>query len=434
MGRGYRLALSPPRPAAVATNCGRASDADPREQNVAVPRRPVLLALAVALLAFNLRPAVAAVGPVLPELRTDLGLSATATAVLTMLPVLCFGALAATAPRLARLVGIEQVLLVAMLLLVLAQLGRVLDGPVLMFIGTAVIGGAIAVSNVLVPPLVKRDFPEHTGTMMGVYTMAVATSAAVAAGLTVPTGELVGQGWRGALGLWALPALLAALVWLPRLRRHTRPPRPPLARSLLRSPLAWQVTLFFGIQSMMFYATLAWLPSVYRDHGYSPAAAGFLLSLSGLVQIPVTLLVPRFATRAASQVSYNVVAVLLMQTGLAGVLIAPTAAPYLWMVLLGAGAGACFALALALFVLRAEQVADTARLSAMAQTVGYLISAVGPLLVGVLYDVTGSWTPPLTVLVALGVPLLWLGVRAGRAGFISVRPEPATAAGSVTPR
>ncbi len=381
----------------------------------------LLLALAIALVALNLRPAVAAVGPVLPELRADLGLSGTTTAALTMLPVLCFGALAAAAPRLARLAGIEQVVLATVVVLTAAQVVRVLDGPLLLFAGTVLVGGAIAVSNVLVPPLIKRDFPDRTGTMMGVYTMAVAGSAAVAAGLTVPIGDAVGQGWRGALAVWAIPAAFAALVWLPRLRGHTRPPHQPAARSLLRSPLAWQVTLFFGIQSMIFYATLAWLPSIYRDHGYTPAAAGFLLSLSGLVQIPVTLLLPRFATRAADQVAYNVVATLVFAAGLAGVLVAPTVAPYLWMVLLGVGAGACFALALALVVLRAERVEDTARLSAMAQTVGYLISALGPLLFGVLHDATDSWTPPLALLVALTAPLLWLGVLAGRAGSIEPR-------------
>ncbi|HEY0636698.1 MAG TPA: MFS transporter [Pseudonocardiaceae bacterium] len=198
-------------------------------------------------------------------------------------------------------------------------------------------------------------------------------------------------------------------------------------RPLLLDPLAWHVTLFFGIQSMLFYAILAWLPSLYRDHGLSPATAGFLLSLAGLVQIPVTLLLPGIASRAADQVRHTVVATLLIGAGLAGILVAPLAAPYLWAVLVGVGTGAAFALALAMFVLRADQVADTARLSAMAQTVGYLISACGPLLVGLIHGLTGSWNPPLIVLLVLVVPLLWSGIRAGRAGVIGTRRVPAPA-------
>lgn len=390
-------------------------------------RTSVLLGLAVVLVAVNLRPAVASVGPVLPELRADLGLSPTATAVLTMLPVLCFGVVAAAAPRLARLAGIELVLLGAVLVLLAGLVGRVLAGPGPLFAGTVLVGAAIAVANVLVPPLVKRDFPRHTGTMMGVYTMAVAGAAAIAAGATVPVGDALGQGWRGALGVWAVPAALACavclLVWSPRPGRPAASSVPPVVGpSVLRSPLAWHVTLFFGLQSMLFYAVLSWLPSIYRDHGYGPAAAGYLLSVFGLVQIPVTLVVPAIAARARNQVVPATLASGLLGVGLVGVLVAPTTVPVLWALLMGIGSGACFALALALFVLRARQVDDTARLSAMAQTVGYVISAAGPLLFGVAYDVTGSWTVPLLMLVLVIGPQLWFGALAGRARTIGEAP------------
>jgi len=382
-------------------------------------RHPLLLGLAIALVAFNLRAPLASVGPVLPELRDGLRLSGTGAAVLTMLPVLCFGALAAVAPRLARRFGIEPVLMGVLIALVAGLAGRVLAGPSLLFAGTILLGSAIALANVLLPPLIKRDFPAHTGAMMGVYTMSVTASAAVAAGVTVPVGGLLALDWRGALGFWAVPAALAAVAWVPQLRARTRPPEEPAGgRSLLRDALAWQVTVFFGLQSMLFYALLAWLPSIYREHGYSPAAAGFLLSLLGLVQIPVTLVLPGFATRAPNQVRHIVVATALLGAGLAGVLLAPTAAPYLWVVLAGIGSGSCFALALALFVLRARRVHDTARLSAMAQTVGYLISACGPLLFGLVHEFTGSWTAPLLLLVVLLVPLLWCGVLAGRPVYV----------------
>ena len=185
-------------------------------------------------------------------------------------------------------------------------------------------------------------------------------------------------------------------------------------RSLLRDPLAWQLTVYFGLQSLSFYAMLGWLPSMYRDFGASPPMAGFLLSLSGLVQIPVSLVLPGLAGRARNQVGYAVGGTALIAAGLAGVLLAPMAAPYLWVVLLGVGQGACFALGLNLFVLRTQRVADTARVSAMAQSIGYTLCAAGPLLVGLLHDATGSWTPPLVLLLALLGPQVVCGALAGR--------------------
>jgi CP family cyanate transporter-like MFS transporter len=382
-------------------------------------RHPVLLALGVVVVAVNLRPAVAGVGPVLPEIRTGLPLSGAGAAVLTTLPVLCFGLLATVAPRLVRRFGIEPVVVGVMAALAVAAAGRVVDGPAALFAGTVVAGGAIAIGNVLLPPLIKRDFPDRSALMMGVYTMSVSGAAAVAAGLAVPLAAASDLGWRGALAVWALPAAVAALAWLPRLRGHTRPSAAPSSRSLLRNPLAWQLTVFFGLQSLSFYTVLGWLPSMYRDFGASPALAGFLLSFSGLVQIPVSLVVPGLAARARNQVWYAVGGTALIAAGTAGILAAPMAAPYLWVSLIGAGQGACFALGLNLFVLRTRRVADTARVSAMAQSIGYTICAFGPLLVGVLHELTDSWTPPLVLLLALVVPQLVCGMLAGRDRAVS---------------
>jgi CP family cyanate transporter-like MFS transporter len=388
-------------------------------------RHPVLLGIVIALVSFNLRPAVASVGPVLQELREQVPLSGTGAALLTTIPVLCFGLLALAAPRLAQRAGIEPVLMVVLLTLMAALLVRVADGSPLLFFGTVVAGGAIAVGNVLLPPLIKRDFPARAGLMMGVYSMTVSGSAAVASGATVPLGDLVGLGWRGALGIWAVPAAVAGLAWLPQLRGHTVPPRTEAAGpSLLRSPLAWQVTIFFGLQALSFYAVLAWLPTLYREEGYTAAAAGLLLSVSGLVQIPVNLLLPAVATRAANQVAFAVGGTALIAAGLLGLLLAPASAPYLWVILTGVGQGSCFALGLNLFVLRTSRISDTARLSAMAQSIGYVVCAFGPLLVGVLHVATGSWTAPLVLLLALLVPQLAAGILAGRARTVHSSAEP----------
>jgi MFS transporter, CP family, cyanate transporter len=380
-----------------------------------------VVGLALVLAAVNLRPALASVGPVLAELRADLGLSGGTAAVLTSVPVLCLGLLAPVAPALARRWGVEPVVALVLGALATGLLVRVAGGTAALFAGTVLASGAIAVANVLLPALVKRDFPASTGTMMGVYTMSLSGSAAVAAGTTAPLAEATG-GWRGGLGAWAVPAAVALLLWLPLARRRTPDADPGGAGGQLRrDPLAWQVTAFFGLQSLSFYAVLSWLPTVYRDEGYSAVAAGAVLSGSALTQIPVTLLLPRLAGRARTQRGHALAATLLTAVGLAGVLVAPTAAPYLWAVTLGIGQGGTFAVALTLVVLRARTATDTAGLSAMAQSLGYVLAATGPLLVGAVHDWTGSWAPPLALLLALLVPQAVAGVLAGRPLHIGAR-------------
>jgi CP family cyanate transporter-like MFS transporter len=304
--------------------------------------------------------------------------------------------------------------------LVTGLLVRVLGGTAALFAGTVLASGAIAVANVLLPALVKRDFPASTGTMMGVYTMSLSGSAAVAAGTTAPLAEATG-GWRGGLGAWAVPAAVALLVWVPLARGRRARTEEGGGRPLRGDALAWQVTAFFGLQSLSFYAVLSWLPTIYRDAGYSAVAAGAVLSGSALVQIPVTLLLPRFASRARTQRPHALAATAATAAGLAGVLAAPTAAPYLWAVLLGVGQGAAFAVALTLLVLRARDPADTAGLSAMAQSVGYVLAASGPFVVGAVHDRTGGWTLPIALLLLLLVPQAVAGALAGRPRHVGVR-------------
>jgi CP family cyanate transporter-like MFS transporter len=383
----------------------------------------LLLVLAIVLTAANLRPAFASVGPVLDELRADLGLGSTGAALLTTVPVLCLGLVAPASPRLARRLGIEGTLALALVVLLAGLLVRVAAGSAVLFIGTVAAAGAIAVANVLIPALVKRDFSGRTGTVMGIYTMSLSGFAAVAAGVTVPVGQLVGGGWRAGLGMWAALPVLALLAWVPLIRTSRSRASAATAattsaapsRSLLRDPLAWQVTIFFGLQSLSFYAVLAWLPSIYRDAGMAPAAAGLLLSVATLVQAPAGLVIPRLAARAGDQRGLVLLAVGLVATGFVGVLLAPMAAPYVWVALLGAGLGAGFALALLFTVLRAPTSAETARLSAMAQTIGYTLAAAGPFLVGALHAATGAWTAALVLLLALTITQLLTGLGAGRA-------------------
>lgn len=376
------------------------------------------MALAVLGVAVNLRPAVVAVGPVLGEIGEDLGLASWALALLVALPLLCFGALAPLGPWLGRRYGLEPVLAAVLALIALSLLLRVVGGATLLFAGTAVAAGGMAVANVLVPALVKRDFPRRSGLLMGMYITVMAASGAVAAGLTVPIADVLGGGWRIGLGAWSLLAALSLAFWLTRVRGRTSPPSEVASAGqvgrLLRSPLAWQVTTFMGLQSLTVYALIAWLPSVYQDQGWTPSAAGALLSVVLLVQMPGSLLLPVIAARARDQRGAAAAATLLTVAGLGGVLAAPVAGAWLWAVLLGLGTGGAFALALTLFVLRGGTSTDTAGLSAMAQTFGYMLAAAGPFMFGLLRDVTGGWTTPLVTLLALGVVQLIAGVLSGR--------------------
>jgi MFS transporter, CP family, cyanate transporter len=387
---------------------------------------PPIIAAGVMLVAINLRPAAASLGPLVHRIEADTGLSSGWTGALTTLPVLCFGLLAPLAPVLARRLGVPASISVAMIALLAGLVVRLVPGVGFLFLGTAVAGSAIAIGNVLMPVLVRRDFPHSTGTVMALFTTSLIAFAALAAGVTVPVADALGGGWRPGLAVWAIPAAVAAMAWLPVLwlRRsspatvsHIGPQGDPhpghTVRALLGSRLAWAVTLFFALQSGGFYATLAWLPSIFRSHGASDAHAGLLLSLTLVVGLLAALTVPVAASRSRDQRGLVVACCVLTAAGFAGILAAPMSAPYLWTVLLGLGENISFPLALMLIVLRGGGVATTESLSTLAQSLGYVLAAFFPLAVGAIHDASGSWNLPLILLVVLVLPQLLVGLPAG---------------------
>jgi CP family cyanate transporter-like MFS transporter len=403
-----------------------------RLNRVQIPRlrSSVLLAIAMVLLATNLRPAAAAVGPLIDRIKADTGLSAAGAGALTTLPVLCFGALAPLTPVLAKRLGERTTAALALVVLLIGTLVRLVPGLGFLFFGTALAGAAIAVGNVLLPILVRGNFPERVGLLTGMYTTALVGFASLAAGVTVPVADAFGGGWRPGLAIWAVPTVVALVVWAPQMGRG-RPTRADPgaavigARSLLRDPVAWSVTLFFAFQSAGFYATLAWLPSVFHSHGFSTPYSGFLLSLSLLVGLIPALTVPSLAARAGHQRAFVVVFASLVATGWLGIILAPTTAPYVWVVILGLGQNAFFPLALTLIVLRGGSVPNTAALSTMVQTVGYLMAALAPLAIGAVHDISGSWTPALIVLLALLLPQTVMGLEAARNRTVTPARTPA---------
>ncbi|MCW0216604.1 MAG: MFS transporter [Pseudonocardia sp.] len=378
------------------------------------------IGVSIVLVAANLRPAVVAVSPLLEEIRAVERLSGTAAGVLTALPVLCFGLLAPAAPRLAARFGIERSLLGALVVLCLGFALRIVDATAALFGGTVLVGAAIAIGNVLLPALIKRDFAHRAGLMTGLYTMAISAGGGLAAGLTVPVARAAGLGWHGAVGAWGLFALAALLVWSPRgFGAQHRPDAAETASpgGLWRNALAWQVTAFMGLQSLSFYAAAAWLPAIFVSRGADPTTAGWLLSLASGVGIVSSLVTPVIAARMRTQTAAVLAATGTSALGLLGILLLP-GAEVVSMAVLGFGQGASLALALTLIVLRAPDGAHASQLSGMAQSVGYTVAATGPFLLGAVHDLTQTWTVPLVLLLALFLPQALCGGLAGRARFV----------------
>jgi CP family cyanate transporter-like MFS transporter len=378
-------------------------------------RRLSLLALGLVVTGFNLRIAVASVPPLLDDIQRRLGMSSALAGLLTSLPVLCFGLGALAAAPLARRLGGEAALLAALLPICVGTALRAAGSTGALFAGTIFAGAGVAVGNVLVPAVVKGRFRDRIGPLMGAYTAVLGLGAALAGGLAVPLADAFG--WRGSLAVWTIPAVLVVAVMTAALARDrsTATVRGGVgdARALLRSPLAWHVTLFFAVQSAMFYSGLTWLPSILRDNGFSPSTAGALNSVYALLGIPASLAAPILATRLRDQQALIAGFGAFELAAVLGLLLAPRAAA-LWVPLFALGQGGCFALALTLMVLRAPDAKRSAELSGMAQAIGYSIAALGPLVVGVLHDVEGGWTAPLLFLLALTVPLAATGLAAAR--------------------
>lgn len=382
--------------------------------------RQALLVMGIVMLAVNMRPTIAAVGPLLPQMQREFHVSAGIISLLTTIPVILFGLLAPVAPWLSRRYNTERVLLGCISAITVGASMR--TGPSLGWVlsGTAVLGAGIAGLNVLLPGLVKRDFPERTGLMTGIYIMALCAGASLAAGLAGPLRDVLGGAWRPSLGVWSFLALIGVFCWMPTYsqRKHHSVLVPPMGASLWRDPVAWQVTTYMGMQSLVFYAWLTWLPKLLSDGGFPCQFSGLPLCLGNLIQVPVTLIFPILATRMRDQRAVAVAPALSVFLGLVGILLFPLKAPFLWALLLGIGSGGTLAVGLSLIVLRARDSLQVARLSAMAQGVGYTVAASGPFLFGYFHDVTGQWGDSVRLLMACSLIIALAGLAAGRAVLV----------------
>ena len=381
----------------------------------------VLAAVTVLVIGLSMRAPIISVSPILVQLQEAYDLSSAAAGLLTSLPVLCFGVLALLAPRLSQRFGMERTMSAMLLLIIVGMLVRAVAGVTGLFAGTVVLGVAIAVNNVLLPGLIKRDWSHVAGPLMSVQSVSMALGPTLAAVLTVPLYQLLGESVRLALLSWLVLPLTALVLFIVLRRLMPRkaaddPNRiaPAAAGSLLRDRLAWQVTGFLGLQSLLFYSGSTWLPTILIGAGLPAVTAGIGFSAFNLVSVGGSLAGPLVAVRLRHQGVLSSVGAGCWLIGLGGLLLAPLPAFYVWVMFAGLGSGLSFSLALTLLVLRAQDAEDAARLSGMVQAVGYGLAATGPLLVGWLFESSGGWNVPLLFLLAI-VPLLALsGLGAGR--------------------
>jgi len=391
-------------------------DGNPPATPIRTPLGAFLLGAALVLMAFNLRIAVTSVGPVLPAVMRATGLSDAGAAVLTTLPSLCFGLFGPLGPALSRRLGTERALLLVLAILAVGTGLRGVATVPALFVGQILAGFSIGIVNVLLPSLVKRDFPKRAALMTGLYTMSLSLGGGIAAAATVPLAHAFGGSWAIALACWAIPAAIAVAIWAPQVPRATSGRRHAgfTVTGLWSDALAWQVTLFMGLNSALAYTMFGWLPHLLQDRGLNAVNAGYVLSVSVFGQAAGALFAPLLATCWRDQRVINVLGTAICIVGLIGCFYAPLWSVWVWAGVAGLAQGGVFAVAVMLILLRAADSHIAAHLSSMVQGVGYLIASLGPLVAGLLHGWSGDWNGVALFCVAIAAASALCGIGAGR--------------------
>lgn len=385
----------------------------------------LLLLIGVILVGSNLRVPITSVGALITFIREDLGISNATAGMITTLPLIAFAILSPFAPKISKRIGMERTIALSLVVLLIGIILRSITGISLLFIGTALIGLAIAIGNVLIPGIIKMNFPLKIGLMTGIYAVFMNIFGALGSGLSVPISSIGNLGWRGALAIWGVLTIIALLVWLPQLRKSHKKTSEATEvetkekNNLLRSPLAWGVTLFMGGQSLGFYTLIAWLPDILNSSGYNANTAGWMVFLMQAALIPTTFVMPVIAEKVQNQVGLAIGTASLFIIGFGGLLIGSGVLVPLWAILLGIAGGSGFSLSMMFFTIRTDSGEEAAELSGMAQSFGYLLAAVGPVLVGVLHDISDGWTLPLLFLIGIAIVILIAGIISGQKTTIS---------------
>jgi CP family cyanate transporter-like MFS transporter len=384
----------------------------------------VLLVTGIVLVAFNLRPTITSVGPLVGMIQEDVGLAHWSAGLLMSFPLLVFAAMSPIVPKIANRITNERTLLVGLISLLIGIGIRSIPITFFLFTGTLFIGAGIAIGNVLLPAVVKDKFPEKFGLMTSVYSTSMGLVASIASGLSVPLATDLNLGWQGALLVWGIPVIIAIMLWsyLLKFNRGNQAgiKKPAISSAeMWHSPLAWQIAIFMGFQSFLFYVTVSWLPEIVQSHGVSMGTAGWMLSLSQLVGLPASFFIPVIAGRYRSQVWIALVLGSLSIIGYAGLWLG-SSYPILIIsiIFIGLALGGNFPLALSYIGLRSKSANRAAELSGMTQSTGYILAAVGPMLIGYLFDLTHLWTIPLVALTVVSTIMTVFGMFSGRHRYV----------------
>jgi MFS transporter, CP family, cyanate transporter len=383
----------------------------------------VWLITGIVLVAFNLRPAITSLGPLVGMIQTDVGLAHWSAGLLMSLPLIVFAIMSPIVPKIANRFTNEMALLVGLSSLLIGIVIRSIPMAFFLFTGTLFIGIGIAFGNVLLPAIAKDKFPEHFGLMTSVYSTSMGLVASLASGVSVPLADGMNLGWKGALNVWGIPAVAAILVWgyLSKFnqRNQREIKRASSNANIWRSPLAWQIAIFMGFQSFLFYVTISWLPEILHSHGLSMETAGWLLSFTQIVGLPASFIIPMIAGRFRSQIWLAFALSLCSIVGYGGLLLG-SSFPILIVsiIFIGIALGGSFPLALSYIGLRARNAGQAADLSGMAQSTGYILAAVGPLFIGYLFDSTHMWTIPLITLMIISTVVMLFGMLSGRNQYV----------------
>jgi len=382
-------------------------------------RGGLLLLIGLLLISANLRAPLTAVGSLVPTIRDSLGVSNSVIGTITTVPLLAFALISPFAPKIAHKFGMERTIFMSMILLLIGTLLRSVTGVSTLFIGTALIGLAISFGNVLIPGIVKLSFPFQVGAVTGLYTVVMNVFGALASGVSVPLSKIDLFGWQGALAIWGVIIIIALIIWSPQVKNPTERPTYQMGdnekkTNMWTSFTAWQVTMFMGLQSLMYYAVLTWLPDILQSHSYSENEAGWLLSLMLFALIPMNFIIPIIASKMKNQKLLGGLTGLVFILGVLGLMSGQWMLVILAVILIGIGCGSGFSLSMMFFTLRTKDAGEASDLSGMAQSFGYLLAALGPVFIGVLQDLFHNWTMPFILLLVCASIILIVGILAGR--------------------
>ncbi|MDR2278247.1 MAG: MFS transporter [Vagococcus sp.] len=375
-----------------------------------------LLLLGIIMIATNLRAPITSVGPLVGTITNSLNLTGAQAGLITTLPLIAFAIISPIAPKLARKFGTETTILGALILIILGLSIRYLPSISTLFLGTAILGCGNAVGNVLIPSIVKQEFQNQSGLVTGIYSVSMNLTGAIASGVSIPLIEKLGWTWNQAFSLWIILAALALLAWLPQLKNKKATPDVNVVdtnNSIWHSSLAWSVSLFMGIQSFIFYVLVAWLPEMLISQGIPSSKSGGMLSLLQLTLLPTTFIIPIIAEKRPNQKSLVVISFALFTLGISGLMFSSLAVISLSIIAIGIAGGIAFSLSMMFFNLRTSTPKEAADLSGMAQSIGYILAAVGPFLFGLLHDLTNNWQSSLFLLIGITIILLFVGLNAG---------------------